>query len=226
MCFTIKSVSDTMQFILSGPFHTGMNFMGMLGKKCRGSGYQEILLEAGLVTSGSINSVMSGRAYNKALFCLKSVTEALERLLFEVFVEQRGDELQDSAVITSLFVSPDRDQLMMAIHDPVVTELIKDYMQFEDKVRQGLLGKTAVFWISVIDQAHLLFMLQHAVKINDFDLFHYCNGKMADLFFAFDGQNYARYVIFFIYHLKSNFIEHQSKQFPFDKINSSSLSKL
>ena len=171
-----------------------MNFLGMLGKKCRGSGYQEIILEAGLVTSGSINSVMSGKAYNKALFCLKSVIEALERLLFEVFQDQRGQEIQDSAVITSLFVSPNREQLKIALQSPVITALIEEYLQFEEKVRQGHRGKTAVFWISVIDQAHLLLMLQHAVKTNDFKLFHYCNGKMAELFFAFDGQNYSRYV--------------------------------
>ena len=66
----------------------------MLGKKCRGSGYQEILLEAGLVTSGSINSVLSGKAYNKALFCLKTVVEALQRLLIDVFIEERDYKLE------------------------------------------------------------------------------------------------------------------------------------
>ena len=36
---------------------------GMLtAHKCRGSGYQDILLEAGLVTSGSLNSVLNGKA--------------------------------------------------------------------------------------------------------------------------------------------------------------------
>ncbi|XP_048577522.1 uncharacterized protein LOC125559800 [Nematostella vectensis] len=38
---------------LTGSFHTGMNHLGMLtGNKCRGSGYKEILIEAGLVTTG------------------------------------------------------------------------------------------------------------------------------------------------------------------------------
>ena len=41
--------------VLPGPFHTGMNYMGMVtGNKCRGSGYSEILLKADLVTTGCL----------------------------------------------------------------------------------------------------------------------------------------------------------------------------
>ena len=57
-----------------GPFHTGMNYMGMVtGYKCGSSGYAEILTEAELITSGCLASVLSGKAYAKALFCLKTV---------------------------------------------------------------------------------------------------------------------------------------------------------
>ena len=67
-----------------GPFHTGMNYMDMItAHKCKGSGYGEILVEAGLVTSGYLVGVLSGKCYAKALFCLKTVTEAMERLLIE-----------------------------------------------------------------------------------------------------------------------------------------------
>ncbi|KAF3840287.1 hypothetical protein F7725_019004 [Dissostichus mawsoni] len=33
--------------------------------------------------------------------------------------------------------------------------------------------------------------MDFAVKTNNFELFHHCNGAMADLFFAYDGHNYA-----------------------------------
>ena len=39
-----------------------MNYMGMVtGHKCRCSGYAEILIEAALVTSGCLRSVLMGR---------------------------------------------------------------------------------------------------------------------------------------------------------------------
>ena len=79
----------TKHIIFLGPFHTKMNFIGMLTKnKARGSGYAEILMEAKLVKSGTLKSVLSGKAYAKALFNLKAVVEALERLLFDVFTEE------------------------------------------------------------------------------------------------------------------------------------------
>ena len=77
--------------IIPGQFHTAMNYMGMITcHKCRGSGYSEILLESQLVTSGCLKSVLSGKAYSKALFCLKTVCEALERLLMEQFIREES----------------------------------------------------------------------------------------------------------------------------------------
>ena len=58
----------------------------LTGHRCRGSGYSEILIEAELVTSGCLDSVLKGKVYAKALFCLKTVTEAMERLLLQRFV--------------------------------------------------------------------------------------------------------------------------------------------
>ena len=73
---------------LAGPFHTSMNYIGMLtNPKMLGSGYKEILFEAQLVTSGSMKGVLTGKAYAKALFCLKAVCEAMERLLIERFLQ-------------------------------------------------------------------------------------------------------------------------------------------
>ena len=74
--------------ITPGAFHTAMNYLGMVtGHKCKESGYTEIILEAGLVTSGCMKSVLSGKAYAKAIFCLNTFCEAMERLLMERFME-------------------------------------------------------------------------------------------------------------------------------------------
>ena len=73
---------------MPGPFHTEMNYIGMLtGHKMRGSVQSEILQEAGLVTKGCIKNVLSGKAFAKALFNLKATNEALERMLLEVYCE-------------------------------------------------------------------------------------------------------------------------------------------
>uniref|UniRef100_UPI00358FFE05 uncharacterized protein n=3 Tax=Myxine glutinosa TaxID=7769 RepID=UPI00358FFE05 len=185
-----------------GPFHTSMNYIGMLtGHKMRGSGYAEILFEAQLVTSGSLKGVLSGKAYAKSLFCLKTVCEAMERLLMERFTEEENIMISDPAVLLRMTQSCNREHLDEALKDPSTLLLIKKYHAFEEKVRKGHLGKTAAFWMSFITHCHLVFMLLHSVKTNNLQLFHKCNGEMADIFFAFDGHNYSRYLTWLEVHL-------------------------
>lgn len=185
--------------VLPGQFHTVMNYIGMVtGHKCRGSGYSELLLEAQLVTSGCLKGTLSGKGYAKALFCLKTVCEALERLLFERYNEDENVEIVPEAVLV-LINSCEREQLDHTLADQSTRQMLDGYIKYQQKVRQGHLGKTATFWLSVMDHCRLVFMMLHAVKTNNVQLFHKCNAEMATLFFAYDGQNYSRYVINILY---------------------------
>ena len=180
-----------------GAFHTCMNYIGMLtGHKMKGSGYAEILLESQLVQSGSLKGVLSGKAYAKALFCLKTVSEAMERLLMERFVEEVHIPIDDPAALIEVTQACTREKLDQALKDQSTINLTKKYQAFQHDARLGSLGKTAAFWISVIDHCHLVFMLLYSIKTNNIELFHCCNGMMAPLFFAFDGQNYSRYGLY------------------------------
>ena len=124
-----------------------MNFIGMLTKKkARGSGYAEVLIEAKLVTSGTLVSFLSGKAYSKTLFNLKAVVEALEQLLFEVFAEENNIEIRPEALLDLLSAcssSSCREQLDKTLQDESVTHIINKYEEFQTKVRDGHIGKTA-----------------------------------------------------------------------------------
>ena len=50
-----------------GTFHLASAFMKMIGKKMRGTGLSDILLEAGLIGSGSLQGILSGKQYERAL---------------------------------------------------------------------------------------------------------------------------------------------------------------
>ena len=71
--------------ILVGTFHLLCAYMKMLGEKMAGSGLSDILLEAGLISGGSLTGVMSGKRYERALHCHKTMLESLEKLLFARF---------------------------------------------------------------------------------------------------------------------------------------------
>ncbi|KAJ8333550.1 hypothetical protein SKAU_G00415580 [Synaphobranchus kaupii] len=175
--------------ILIGPFHTGFNFAGRItGCKMHGAGYADILIEAKLVTSASLKCVLSGKNWALAIWCLRTITEAAERLLVEIFIEEEGIEINMLALF-NLIEQMNRDA---ALNDEPTKDVIQAYLNFQDKVKKGHLGKTGVLWMSFLDNSHVLLMLLFAVKTNNVPLFHKCNSEMADLFFAYDGQNYAR----------------------------------
>ena len=61
------------EVVTPGPFHTAMNYIHMVtGHKYRDSGYSEILLEFEFSASGCLKSILSGKAYVKATFALKT----------------------------------------------------------------------------------------------------------------------------------------------------------
>ena len=180
----------TKHVAIHGPFHTSM----VTGNKCHGSGYSDILTEAGLVTSECLTSVLKGKAYAKALFCLRTVTEAMEQLLLDRFLEEEKVESPDPVALLNLAQSCDQQNPDLSIQDPCTLATLNQFDAFQEKVPSGYLGKTAQFWMSVINHTRLILMLQFCVRTNNLALFHKCNGDMANLFFACDGPNYSRYL--------------------------------
>lgn len=71
--------------VMIGSFHAASAYLKMIGKKMDGSGLSDILLEAGLITSGSLTAVLARKQYNRAMICHKTTLEALERLLLQVY---------------------------------------------------------------------------------------------------------------------------------------------
>jgi hypothetical protein len=59
--------------------------MGAIDKMMTGSGFAEILIESGLCASGSIDQVMSGKHYNRAVRVHHRMLEVIERMLIEAF---------------------------------------------------------------------------------------------------------------------------------------------
>ena len=68
--------------------------------------------------------------------------------------------------------------------------------QFIDFIQSTELGNTAEFWMQYTNHVDLCLTLIKVVKTNNFHLYRYCFIQMYDLFFAYSGQNDARYPTF------------------------------
>ena len=190
--------------VMIGTFHIIYAYFKMIGHKMNGSGLSDILTEAGLISSGSINGVLSGKHYSRAMHCHRILLEALERKLFDRFVARKGEVdllslLQEDSIrlLEELRESPSKVLLETVMSNGDIALCIGEYVSFLQDIRIGELGKTAQFWMSYMDHIRLVLSLIKAVKQNDFVTYTYCLFAMPDLFFSFGGQNYARYLTFF-----------------------------
>ena len=82
-----------------GTFHTICNALSILGKRFRDAGLKDICIEAGIVAEGSINGVLDGKHYNRAVRVHKYIYEALMRLAWEEFLLWAEDNQEASTTI-------------------------------------------------------------------------------------------------------------------------------
>ena len=70
-----------------GTFHTTMSYLSAFGKLMKGSGFEEIVIGAGLYASCSLDCVLKSRHYNRAMRIHAWIVEVLERSLFISFAQ-------------------------------------------------------------------------------------------------------------------------------------------
>ena len=68
-----------------GSFHACCICLAVLGKRFGSAGLREIVVEADLTGPGSLEAVLRGKHYNRALRVMKTVYEVLMRLKFEAY---------------------------------------------------------------------------------------------------------------------------------------------
>ena len=183
-----------------GVFHTICSLFGALGKHMKGSGFEEIVIEAGVCANGSLQKVMSGKHYNPILRVHKLVLEALERLLFEVFQaqDQSGEGLSDESEngLRKRTEKPASEQFQSLITSQDFKNLFDQYETFKNSVRNGSLGRTAQFWPVYMDVIWLNLCFIRATKGNNFELVLHLTAlyELCPLFFTYNHYNYSRYM--------------------------------
>ena len=71
-----------------GDFHAMMMFFSVIGNYLQGSGFEEIVFQAKMCTSGSIKAVMNGKQYNRCWSIHEAFAESIEQLFMKEFMEE------------------------------------------------------------------------------------------------------------------------------------------
>ena len=130
--------------VLIGTFHLVCAYLKMVGKKMDGSGLSDILLEAGLIASGSLQGVISGKHYDRAMHCHKIMLECLERLLLEQYMANQNEQELFSSIpadsmkkLHDLLQSLTETKLDAALDDDAFSNYIQGYLQYRVEVSQS-----------------------------------------------------------------------------------------
>ncbi|XP_065053916.1 uncharacterized protein LOC135682802 [Rhopilema esculentum] len=188
-------------FIHLGDFHASMEFFGTIGKFVTGSGFEEIVYQAGMCTSGGIKGAISGKHYNRSWLVNECVAEAIDRLFCAEYMPDIPDEVE-----RSLNQKVEKLDVTSILDEETFTAFSSRYKYLKEKCIAGDFGKTPQFWMiyqAAVDRQHQLHL---SANINDFCLRLKCWKESLPLCFAMNKQNYSRYGAYYCKSLEH--IEH------------------
>lgn len=85
-------------FLMMGTFHILLMSLGIVGVRFKDAGMKDVYIQSEIVAEGSIDSVLRGKQYNRAIRAHKIFWEALWCLLLEKFETEAGKKVSRSLV--------------------------------------------------------------------------------------------------------------------------------
>ena len=132
------------------------------------------LVESCICASGSLDRVMTGKHFNRALRVHKLVLEALVRLLLVRFeeVHPRDASLSKEAfkLLMDLIENPGIDTASKIKHSEEFRTYFDKFNAFKSEALNGIHGKTAQVWTKYMTIIETILILIRATKENDLDL--------------------------------------------------------
>lgn len=179
----VACVSDFSNVIVRlGGFHLLMSFMGAMGTIMAGSGLKELFCE--VFASNSVDKILSGHAYARAVRGHSLVYAALGRLVIDILKLEEGEIIALDTVIDSSYTSK------IDLEDPLlksVTEKLSSLL----KIIEGR-GPTAALWIQYFRMCTLMKNFIRAERTGDWELHLNSVRDMIPYFHAAGHLNYAK----------------------------------
>ena len=119
-----------------GDFNFMKDVFIMLGTLVNGSGFEDVIFQAGVSSTGSLNGVLCWTVHSV-------MGEALERLCMELFMNN-GNVLPNEVRMCYEDIPMSSEFLG---EGDAVTTFIEKYEEFKADIRKGKYGKAAKFWV-------------------------------------------------------------------------------
>jgi hypothetical protein len=180
-----------------GVFHLQMKFLEVIGDRYGKAGLEELLSRSGLYGENTVKMILLGKAYNKAVRSAKLMYEVCFRLIFAEFSKEAeniafvNNMTQAALVFNNSFNADDRKESF--------ERLCAECQQLSDKLaeyvaKKKLTSSTFMFWAELWHMYGILLRLVRADRECNFKLHLSSVAECLPYVFAFDKQNYARWL--------------------------------
>ena len=184
-----------------GAFHTMCNLLSIIGKRFADAGLRDLAVESGAIAEGSIAAVLEGRQYNRGVRLHKLVYEALLRLAWKSFnswLEQHHTEDMElmsniTKYLEDLQKNPSSINFETVLQHPACNHVLQLFTDYMDRLRHES-GDLAAFWMTYIDLVEILLGLIRASREGNWLLHLHSIKSLIPWCFAYDKQNYARFL--------------------------------
>ena len=187
--------------ITMGGFHLIMMLLGVIGTRFGDAGLRELAIESDVIAEGSIERVLNGKNYNRSLCLHKIFYETLMILFLNSFENSLSDNAELLARQKTLI-----EELKLAISPVGYTNLLQHddfktwheaFQVFMTNLREK--GSALVkFWLSYLEICELVLNLIYATRTGNWTMYLSCIEEVIPWCFAYECQNYARYLIPFL----------------------------
>ena len=184
-----------------GGFHACCIFISVIGKRFGAAGLKDIIVEADLTATGSVEATLKGKHYNRAMRILKTVFESLQRLKLEAFeswlltikIIQILDEFLDSNDFRNLIEKRNAANMANAEEKSNTLFSLSLWEEFTELIQKDSIGPMAVFWQSFLDMTETLLDYVKSFRTGHWEFQLQTMAGMLKWFHAYDNSNYARH---------------------------------
>ena len=166
----------------------------MLGKYIDESGAPFLLIESGVLKKGSMNGFIKGKSYNKAKRIHQLLSVSIHILHFREFLNKQCDPLLYLTLQREIAEFNELENLTAVNISKELSSILEAYTSFCDRISTGNHGKTAQYWIEYINLVNLYHELSRSIISGDLELYIHCLPKLAEVFFASNHYNYAKWI--------------------------------
>ena len=141
-----------------GTIHIICNALSILGKRFGDGGLKYILIVSQIIVEGSINGVIDGRHYNRAVRAHKCVYEAMMRLVWSEFMESLESKNQEERTAVASFLEQvnamsndlSQDSFDCLFESSSIAKVLAMWEEFLNHHRHHN-GDLCAFWMSYLE---------------------------------------------------------------------------